>query len=435
MEGSMKFPTTRSGFLLPLITIGICFAVTTCFTARECSALDSGSSLNPVGSGARAAGMGGAFIGIADDATAASWNPAGLVQLEKPEFSVVYGYFNRDQSFSVTNGSQDTDANGINYASFAYPFTLLSKNMVVSVNYQRLYEMNKDYSFPVNLPNPGGSPITGDFKAHQKGYLSTITPALAIQVIPELYVGVAVNIWDDFLGTSSWDENTSFNGSTGGLPFSRTTNDKLTFSGLNVTPGFLVNLGKLSIGGVVKTPFTADVKRTGTTVLTSGGPASVSASDANLEWDMPMSAGLGLAYRFNDNWTVGLDGYWTQWSEYVIRDASGAEFNPITTNPIAQGRLKDTTQVRLGTEYLFIKGKNVIPVRAGVFYDPQPGASKVDDYYGFSLGSGYTFEKYSLDIAYQFRRGVDVTAIEYPNNGVTSNITQHTVLASLIYRF
>lgn len=41
------------------------------------------SSPNPVGSGARAIGMGGAFIGIADDATAASWNPAGLIQLEK----------------------------------------------------------------------------------------------------------------------------------------------------------------------------------------------------------------------------------------------------------------------------------------------------------------------------------------------------------------
>jgi len=42
------------------------------------------SSINPVGSGARAIGMGGAFIGVADDATAASWNPGGLIQLENP---------------------------------------------------------------------------------------------------------------------------------------------------------------------------------------------------------------------------------------------------------------------------------------------------------------------------------------------------------------
>ncbi len=30
---------------------------------------------NTIGAGARARGMGGAFIGVADDATAASWNP------------------------------------------------------------------------------------------------------------------------------------------------------------------------------------------------------------------------------------------------------------------------------------------------------------------------------------------------------------------------
>ena len=35
-------------------------------------ALSQTSSFNPVGSGARAVGMGGAFIGMADDATAAS---------------------------------------------------------------------------------------------------------------------------------------------------------------------------------------------------------------------------------------------------------------------------------------------------------------------------------------------------------------------------
>ena len=47
------------------------------------------SSPNPVGSGARALGMGGAFIAVADDATAASWNPGGLIQLGFPEFSYV----------------------------------------------------------------------------------------------------------------------------------------------------------------------------------------------------------------------------------------------------------------------------------------------------------------------------------------------------------
>ena len=49
-----------------------------------------GLSLNRAGSGARAAGMGDAFIAVSDDGTAASWNPAGLAQLRQPEFSFVY---------------------------------------------------------------------------------------------------------------------------------------------------------------------------------------------------------------------------------------------------------------------------------------------------------------------------------------------------------
>ena len=47
------------------------------------------TSPSPVGSGARAAGKSFAFIAVADDATAASHNPGGLVQLERPEMSVV----------------------------------------------------------------------------------------------------------------------------------------------------------------------------------------------------------------------------------------------------------------------------------------------------------------------------------------------------------
>ena len=41
------------------------------------------------GAGARAMGLGGAFIAVADDATAVSFNPAGLAQLLHPEVCIV----------------------------------------------------------------------------------------------------------------------------------------------------------------------------------------------------------------------------------------------------------------------------------------------------------------------------------------------------------
>src|SRR6185369_17997672 len=54
-------------------------------------------SLNLTTPGARAIGMGGAFIGRADDATAAETNPAGLTILSRPEISFEYRFRNPRQ--------------------------------------------------------------------------------------------------------------------------------------------------------------------------------------------------------------------------------------------------------------------------------------------------------------------------------------------------
>ena len=42
------------------------------------------------GVGARALGMGSSFVSVADDATAAYWNPAGLVQIQRRAFAMMY---------------------------------------------------------------------------------------------------------------------------------------------------------------------------------------------------------------------------------------------------------------------------------------------------------------------------------------------------------
>lgn len=44
------------------------------------------------GAGARALGMGGAFVAVADDGTAAYWNPAGMPAVERAAFSAMHSY-------------------------------------------------------------------------------------------------------------------------------------------------------------------------------------------------------------------------------------------------------------------------------------------------------------------------------------------------------
>jgi hypothetical protein len=91
----------RSNILRCFLIIGfsIIFIAADLRAATIGQSVGIASSPNPVGSGARAVGMGGAFIGVADDATAASWNPAGLIQLETPELSVVGAYVSRSEDF------------------------------------------------------------------------------------------------------------------------------------------------------------------------------------------------------------------------------------------------------------------------------------------------------------------------------------------------
>lgn len=425
------------------------------------------STMNPVGSGARATGMGGAFIAIADDATAASWNPAGLVNLEKPEISVVYSYFNRSQSYhssshpEMSNSPSQMDAHDINFASLAVPFKLFDRNMIITVNYQQLYDMNKDVQFTYNFDPGNIDGLTGRYRFSQQGSIGAFSPAFAVQLLPELYFGATVNIWDGIAGTSAWQNKSSFSGNgTLRIPafslimpyatdFSET--QKFSFNGLNANLGLLYTLnGKYSLGFVYKTPFDARVTKETTTSTATSTPGSppdppiLSHTTENLTYSMPASYGLGFAYRHSDHLTLSLDLYRTEWSEFAITNqATGAHINPLSNQPTTTGRPKDTTQIRMGAEYLIIDDHVVIPLRAGLFYDPEPGMIKIDDsnwssrindFFGFSVGSGIAIDQIAFDVSYQYRFGNRVSS-DITIQNINMDVTQHTIMTSLIYHF
>src|SRR5213082_4262112 len=62
----------------------------------------SGLQFNFGNPGARSLGMGGAFLGLADDASAAEANPAGLTILRKPEVSIEARNYLEQQLFSTS---------------------------------------------------------------------------------------------------------------------------------------------------------------------------------------------------------------------------------------------------------------------------------------------------------------------------------------------
>src|SRR3990170_6721045 len=113
----------------------------------------------PVGSGARAIGQGSAFIAVADDATAASWNPGALIQLERPECSVVYSFLSTQQEFNpgstgLSLSNEAVSRSDLNYVSMAYPFRVFGKNMVAALNYQQIYDFHMDMDFSMSIDDP-----------------------------------------------------------------------------------------------------------------------------------------------------------------------------------------------------------------------------------------------------------------------------------------
>ena len=200
------------------------------------------------------------------------------------------------------------------------------------------------------------------------------------------------------MGRNGWKTSYKIK-ETGLIELLTTFKNETSFKGTNAHFGFLWSIGSaFTLGGVYKTPFDADLesKTTSTYILTAPYQDEQYFSESkDLTLKIPASYGLGLSYRHSDSWTIAFDVYRTEWSKYVQVDESGDEINPVTNESIHRGRLKDTTQVRMGTEYLFIKEKYVVPVRFGVFYDPEPQTGHLDEYYGFSVGTGYSRERFA----------------------------------------
>jgi len=411
------------------------------------------SSPNPVGSGARAMGMGGAFIAIADDATAASWNPAGLIQLEKPEVSIVGAYFDRREEFSsavhpeIKNTGEIDDFN-INYFSATYPFRFY-RNMVVSVNYQRLYEFERSFDYSYDYSSLGVN-FTQRKRFDQEGFIGAMGLAYAIEITPWLSLGATLNIWtDDLFWDNEWKETFTEHGvgTQSAVPVTidtRYTDKYSDFRGLNANFGLLWNMNRyLTLGAVIKTPFDADIRHEHRFTQTSafGPPINTTvpgeqSTSEDVELSMPLSYGIGVAWRVSDALSFDLDVYRTDWSEYILTDSQGNHFSPIDGQPESASDVEDTTQVRIGGEYLFISQKRniVVPLRAGFFYDPEPSHGDIKDFYGIAVGSGIAYKRFIFDMAYQLRRGCDV---DTGNLIATSeaDITQHLFLASVIIHF
>ena len=122
-----------SGVLAPLLAVDL-------------TAISFGGSPVPIGAGARALGMGGAFTAVADDATANTWNPAGMAQLERPELAINGGYYGRSTTIQGGGGSKEQDL-ALDHVSAVLRFFLFGFLQSVGVAWQRQFHFTRRLDF------------------------------------------------------------------------------------------------------------------------------------------------------------------------------------------------------------------------------------------------------------------------------------------------
>lgn len=435
----------------------------------------------PTGSGARALGQGGAFIAVADDATAASWNPAGLIQLEKPEASFVGSYLTTDQDFSVrdemfpatfrsTLDNEDVGRWDINFISAAYPFRFLGKNFVTALNYHQIFDFHTDINFNQLQANFERSLyVSSDIDFKSSGGVGALSPSIGFQLLPELALGLTVNIFDDeFFNSHAWTETLFIkdialqSGRVKQSSFKRKISSR-DYHGANVSLGMMWNIWEreekqITLGAVFHSPYTARFDREtkewfkiNRSLLNNFPQRPGKPQKSRIKMDWPMSVGVGIGVRLSDALSFSFDITWEDWSEWTQKTKKTETGSVSYSRPIGNGskhdEIDDTFSTRFGTEYLMFLEKDVLAFRGGLFFEQRPslGASDFDenfkpvnpdgdptDVLGFSLGAGYSTERFSIDAAYQFRYVRDMEGGDIGVQGTVIDTKENLFLASFI---
>jgi len=318
------------------------------------------------GFGARALGMGGAFIAIADDASAASWNPAGIGQLTRPEITIVGSSSTtsvaaspEDQLWEAANakgvksGAIDrlhftgwdatSRSSGIDFASYVQPFTIGSTTVSAQLSYARVLTAGSS-SHSNSLvwtdnyyANPPAEVLYSQSNIHSEssgsGAIDTYTLGFATALLNQkLFVGASATLWRGEIGSVSYDtEATTYyeykelvpGQGVQAIPTSTylwevTETERRKVNGLSGSFGVLaLPLPWLRVGAVYRTGWSGSGTAQGTYYRllnsTEGRSTRQGATsfDSKVEW--PSSYGFGIAVQPVSTLTVSFDYTGSDW--------------------------------------------------------------------------------------------------------------------------
>ncbi len=407
------------------------------------------------GNGARAMGMGNAFLGVSDDITAIGWNPAGLYKMESPVFGFSYtslnpkGEFQSDRANITTlapggerlSFGQSGTVSGLSSANFLAPLRIKGHPFVGSISYTRNsnefqmqgYKIDQIEFFPKF--NEIGVFLgldtvyeTADIVSQLEGGIDAINVGFGTRIHKNLSFGTSLNIYS---GHAQRETNALVVGDNlpqifrqyGKLEAILKETDSITFSGFNITVGLKLDGPSFDAGLVIRTPFSLNQKRekfTSQIFNVNGVPLgtdTIFQIDLLTKYDIPLMVGLGVGYQVKENWLLAADIEVRNFAssqikirENLILVPGGSNIEEFTVLTKEEWQYSNVFIVRAGTEYMYKSQIGTIPLRAGLGYVPLPtpnvdsqGNRSTATSYQFSLGTGIHWNQIKLDIGYMFK--------------------------------
>lgn len=416
------------------------------------------------GGGARAKGMGNAFLGISDDITAVSWNPAGLYRQDdaysQPVMALGYQSLSssatfRDRFYVDVPWRQfdyKDDLSGVDFMSLLWPIRVKGHMFVGSFAYTRLGDesYNGGASLDVEMFFRPEDSLDGIFRPFHyrivnsyRSWANAINIGFGTRVYDKLSVGIAINAhagqaaqmtteaisWEGLIIPGLDGDQRAF------AVLVNEVYDTTSFSGVYFTLGFKYATPKLSAGLVIKTPHTLketiDILSISqgyiNGVETSDVGAVIHNDDNVVELDQPLVIGGGLGYKVLDQWLVSADAEFRAFGGGKINRRDSLQLIPGGTaieyftelNPY----WNDAWVVRIGSEYIWSTGFRLfptVPLRAGFGYIqiPHPNVEGVSlevvdgeltdvpvtgqaSMTRFSFGTGVRWAQIHLDLSFE----------------------------------
>ncbi len=340
--------------------------------------------------GWKALGLGGAFVGVADDPSAIFYNPAGLVfQSEKFNFSIGGYSIRPTHEFIMVTGSR---------AESRYNVSLPQ----LFLSYRTSEKLTLGFGFFV--PYAGGGI---DWKQEDLGFpfkstlgVYSFTPALAYEVNEKLSLGLCLNFYGSSMTCDTvTEEYGPMSTEEKGSGFSASV-------GVMFRPTERIGLGLRIMG-------TARMKLSGTTAITVEVPGLGTfpfTLDSETRFNLPWDFELGFSYRISENLLFSSGAQYTMWS--ALDKVEKTIKNVPQTGDLKVDEpmnFENILILRAGLEYHLYGG---VFLRGGIGLDRYATPEETLDFKNIDVdkvtllgGIGYRTGKMQIDFMYAYAMG------------------------------